>query len=713
MFQFKRFQIEDLARLALHTGAILGWATGLGKTIAMFIWPLLKVGFLRDRPLRPAKPVLLVVPGDGHDQTDDESEKHFKTKARRLDSQETFLRLSRPDPRTGRRRLDPHYYLTSYTQLTGNGVAAPPKLDRARPERTMAQLNLRESDVIDWFNERGSLYDRHYARLEVTPETPWATIHKQWEQACRLARTDGMLQMLNEAYYLLKKITPLTGRVNSYDRLADDQKQFLRTELVIQQHREFMASLGRVRNINSKGAPHFVKCVYSPTLADLAEDCFEAIVVDEGVKIKGEDTIIGTGTRQIRAKHRLIMSATPIKNRLPDVFHLASYVCDAVEGPSPRFPYGADDREAFAEEFMVSLRNLSKEDEGKGSRRQITPQVCNVHRVWKLFAPIILRRRKEDTGESIVPKRRHVVRVPMGLYQAATYQFHLQARYLDYRDRKAIGPQLTALRIAAANPASELLRRPDNDVTPGNPRSNHSYIPKVASALAIVQQILERGEQGILFGAFQSSLDVFSARLHEAGVPHLVLDGRVSQRKRGQLAREFKLGPPRALAAGLTRQVSKYPIMLAGADCMAELHSFHLCNNAVLSSYSWALDKFIQAINRIHRMNSPWAVDAWSLICEGSIDRRLEAQLYEKGDASDLVLDGHLLGEHTEEANLADLLNMAFEDFKSVKTIDERDLLEGWPRLRLSLGRAFQNWGRCLDVSTLDLPLWRRRSLLR
>jgi hypothetical protein len=38
-------------------------------------------------------------------------------------------------------------------------------------------------------------------------------------------------------------------------------------------------------------------------------------------------------------------------------------------------------------------------------------------RNWKLLAPIILRRRKDDSGEDSVPKLRHGVRVPMGLGQ--------------------------------------------------------------------------------------------------------------------------------------------------------------------------------------------------------------------------------------------------------------------------------------------------------
>jgi SNF2 family DNA or RNA helicase len=177
--------------------------------------------------------------------------------------------------------------------------------------------------------------------------------------------------------------------------------------------------------------------------------------------------------------------------------------------------------------------------------------------------------------------------------------------YVDINGRPAIGAKLQASRIAAANPTSGLLVRPEHDTTPGNPRSQYSYIPKVASTLELIRQVLERGEQVTVGSAFQNGLDVFSARLNEAGVKHLVLDGRLSQKRRGELARLFKQGCPRAMADGLTPRASAYPVLLAGQECMAELHNFHLCNNVILTAYSWAFDKFEQFINRAHRLNSP------------------------------------------------------------------------------------------------------------
>jgi len=723
-FRFRQFQLEDYARSALHDGVILGHDTGLGKTIAMFIWPLLKAGYLTG-PLRPAKPVLLVVPGDGHDQTDDESRKHFKTKAARLDSQHTFLKLARPDPRTGRFALEPHYYLTSYTQLTSNGVAAFPELDRAHPQRTLSQLNLNEADTVDWFNRRSAIYSKEYSFLEASSDMPWNKIYSLWTAKRKQAGNDtARIQVLDESYYTLQKFTPLKStRSPNFQLLSPEQQQFIRCELAIARHREFSAGIGTSRN--------GIKCIYSPSLADLCQDCFSVCVVDEGTKIKGDDTIIGTGVRQINAPFRLVLTATPIKNRFPDVFYLAHYVTGGHEEPTARFPYGNLDKQTFAEEFLVSERNLSKEDDSENKRRfvKFTPQVCNVHRAWKLLAPIILRRRKDDCGEDIVPKIRHAVHVPMGLSQAAAYQFHLKARYLDKNGRPAIGAKLQALRIAAANPASQLLTRPEHDITPGAPCSRYIYIPKVATTLELIRQVMERREQVLVASAFQDGLDVFSARLNEAGVKHLVLDGRMTQKRRGELARLFKLGPPRAVTQGLTGRCAVHPVALVGAESMAELHSFNLCNNVILTAYSWAYDKFEQIINRAHRLNSPWPVNVWSVICDGSVDRKLEAGIHEKKDAAELVLDGHLLGENPHEVNLAELLHIAQREFADVKTIDEEELEQSWPRLRAALGKAFIKWRTDSSVaeiwtpepisdlpspdSDIDLPLWRQRFLRR
>ncbi len=48
---------------------MLSWDCGLGKSIAAVVWPLLKLGWTRQADqLRPKGAVLIVAPGDTHQQ---------------------------------------------------------------------------------------------------------------------------------------------------------------------------------------------------------------------------------------------------------------------------------------------------------------------------------------------------------------------------------------------------------------------------------------------------------------------------------------------------------------------------------------------------------------------------------------------------------------------------------------------------------------------
>ena len=777
--KLKNFQLQDLARLSLHDGGILGWDTGAGKGLALFVLPALKCGFQKpatgsaERPgLRPLKPVLLVAPGDLHQQIIDEGALHFRATITLLDSQETFLRLASVNP-AGGYTLPPGYYLTSYTQLTSNGITEFPKYDPANWLGLMQQLGLDESHGIAFWEARGEHYARQYKRLGVGPDISAAMLRRRVVQL-QADASDAHVRELQMDYEVLAQLAPPDHRCE-FNALTNSQQEFVLRESVAHAWRQYSGSIGSAQWCKHKSGvkrvsgrhgepqefvefqeahqrivaqampgggwnvfkcvgesvevlqsfpekrqavpfaeaqaagtvqPFKVKCVYSPSLADLCQDTFECVCVDEGVRMKGEETEIGLGLRQMNPKYRYVLSATPIKNRLPDAFRLAWWASGALPEAHARWPYpdSSAAREQFATEFLISERNLSKELKSEAKRRfvKLTPQVCNLHRLWKLFAPVILRRRKRDFGEDIVAKTRHVVRVPMGVEQAAVYKFHLEANYVDKNGLPAIGAQLQALRMAAANPCSGLLDRPGFDTkTQGEPRSRSSHIPKLHAALKLIATILARGEQVVVFSAFHDSLDALSARLEESGVKHCVLDGRTSQKKRAAIASDFKLGPPKANTTSvqasrtglrIEHRCSTYPVMLAGVECMAEGHSFPLCNNVILLAYSWAYDKFEQAINRVHRLNSRWDVNVYPIICEGSIDRKLEALIQEKGDAAELVLDGKLMAEHSAEVNLAELLHTARAEFAGKVVVDEKELAHAWVDLRQQVSAAATLW---------------------
>jgi hypothetical protein len=134
---------------------------------------------------------------------------------------------------------------------------------------------------------------------------------------------------------------------------------------------------------------------------------------------------------------------------------------------------------------------------------------------------------------------------------------------------------------------------------------------------------------------------------------------------------------------------------------MGEGHSFDQCPNLILPSVEWAYDVNAQAIERVHRLTSQKPVNIYCFVTKGTIDEKLAAVFAEKGDSSDLALDGKLSEKVTEELNLADLLNAAIENFSpNQETIDEHTLIAAYPTTILPRLLSAQETWRSQNAAT-------------
>lgn len=697
--RLKTFQREDIARLSMTSGGILGWDTGLGKTIGGIGYALVAGGFHRvGDTVQPKQSWLFVVPGDLHDQFIAEGEKLFRTTFTRLETQQDFLDHVTAFSPEGAPLVRPGFYITSYTQLASNGRRPWPKAEDFDTPSLARMLCLGEPAAARHFGERGEHWSRAYSNLECTIEMSADEVREQAGSKIRALEMErerchnadaaaGISATIASLRRDKETLLMLTGpnRNPVWSDLDAKQHEFIHRHLLETSLADYQCGDGQTRN--------GITCLYSTTMADLACDTFHGVVIDEGVKMKSPDTLIGQGVCKMRPQHRLILSATPIKNRLPDFFQLGWWACGGHEQATARFPYAAGEqaRTEFSETFLIAESNVTKEakarEQGRGGRfKKLTPQVCNIHRLWKMLAPIVVRRRKDETGETVVSKNWHPIRCPMGTEQAEVYKWHLEAEYVDRNNMPATAVQLQALRLAAISPTScnmpkNLKQMPKS----GKVRSSQSFTPKIAATLRVIQQCLERGEQVLVGSAFLDGLDTIGAHLDQAGVRWVNLDGRVSPKRRSKLAAEFKKGP----------RPGGVMVALGGVESVAEGHNFYLCRNVILISYSWAYDKFEQFINRAHRMTSPQDVNVYPIMTDGSMDARLENSIREKGDAAELVLDGRLREKEQKEMTLYELFTEAGTTFRQNKdrTVCERQLIENeWPVIRKRLTASARAW---------------------
>jgi superfamily II DNA or RNA helicase len=706
-FAFRAFQVDDLARAAMHDGLVLGWDPGLYKSGAAYVWPMLK----------KARRVLIIAPEQLHDQIIEEGQR-FGITPRRLMNLEDFY--------------GDDILVRAGLAVTGGCAAA-----------------INASPASDY-------WITSYMALGYNGGDMWTPKEKE----------NGEL-ILNSTII---------------DRRQAHQLY----------NEEFDHGIGEIKTVagvddSGPASPMpatEIRCVFTPTLALLCAGAsrtgsiFDCVVCDEAVRIKSNETYCSLGVRMLTQKYRLVLTATPIKNHLDDIFWLCQWACGGHPEPTARWPYPNTNtaRETFANEHMLIEQNHTKEKEHQQRTgrhktfKKRTPKICNIHRLWKLLGPVVLRRRKDDTGEEIVPKTIIPIRVKPGTAQQIVYRFHLDnppkiAKNGNPMERmSAIVAQLQNLRQAALcpdspnlseiglsmhglrqlikkakhNPLADLAltekavlvaRKGDRtpfegerdvaltildrmartgkidvakiiEAAPGleqklrpfivdldarkHARSWTDHNPKQAAILKLIEELISKGEQVVVVSPFQHFSQTLYRRLIEANVTTCLLDGNVSPDKRGKLARQFKQ--------------KRFAVLVGGIKSMGEGFSFECANNLILPSIEWAFDNNKQSIDRVHRLISEKPVTIYTLVTTNTIDERLESVFCEKTDSSNLALDGRLFADKTDEINLGKLLADAIRDFNpAAETIPENNIEEEWEstlrsKLRVAEQRFREFW---------------------
>lgn len=447
--------------------------------------------------------------------------------------------------------------------------------------------------------------------------------------------------------------------------------------------REYFEGIGQTRNE--------ITCVWTPSMARALKAMegtgagFHTVILDEATAIQADHSITTKGVTLLSPAKRLLLTGTPIKNRLESIFPLAWWAAGSSPTPSAAWPYAVEDRGKFAKAHLEVDRFLTREEE-KAAREnkkrssvrisKTTPRVCNVQRLWRVLAPIVLRRRKGDAGIPIVPKTIRPICVPLGEAQAAVYAEHLQHR--PHRSATgapvsgfgAAGMQINNLRIASLCPDAPALAEVVNNANPARKKSWSPWTPKMASVLSLISELLNQGEQVMVGSPFTRFSQTLADFLAESAVRAVVLDGNIAPAKRGVLAAHFKR--------------KRFPVLIAGLASMAYGHSFENCSHLILPSYSWAMDENTQFIDRIWRLNSPAPVTIYIIHCAATVDERLAESYSDKADTSQLALDGKLFPDTIEDLDPEVLLADIYDRFYSsaaTATIPETALEAAWPAL--------------------------------
>jgi SNF2 family DNA or RNA helicase len=327
-----------------------------------------------------------------------------------------------------------------------------------------------------------------------------------------------------------------------------------------------------------------------------------AVVLDEGQQIKNPDSKAAKASRMLESSNRLVLTGTPLENRLLDIWSLMSFAMPGVLG----------DRKYFREHF----------DRRKDAKAQ--------SRLAARLRPFMLRRTKDQVAMDLPPRIEEDVFCKMEEDQANMYQDELARIQAILSGAESDD----ALRKNSFVILQGLMRLRQICCHPGLLDADYMEAPsaKLIALFYLLDQLQEEGHKVLVFSQFTSMLEIIRKRLEAENRPHCLLTGKTKDRQSVvegfQSSKEATcfLLSLKAGGSGLNLTASSY---------------------VVLYDPWWNPAVENQAIDRTHRIGQVNKVIAYRLLMRDSVEEKIRVLQKQKAE----MVTG-ILGEESFTRNL-------------------------------------------------------------
>jgi len=348
----------------------------------------------------------------------------------------------------------------------------------------------------------------------------------------------------------------------------------------------------------------------------LGQENWDLLVLDEGQFLKNRRTDIRQTVKSLRARSTIILSGTPIENRIEELWSLVDIVAEGLLGSEKDF-----------------RRRYTKD---KGINRVLELQ--------NRLRPFLLRRTKEQAALELPPREERLIMVDQD-EEERTYYLVQQARCREeiarlmgeitdsqsaFRAMTEVVRSINYLRILAVAPR---LRGGQEDGT------------KIRRVLEKLEEALEEGHSVLLFSQYVQVLQIIVAELEARSIEYAYLDGSLPPKKR-KLQIERFTNNPKTRTFLLSIRAGGTGINLVKADYVFIVDPWW--NPAVEN----------QAIDRSHRIGQVNPVLATRFLVRGTIEEKVQTLQDSKRRLFDeLLSDGSSVFSRLHSEEILDLFN--------------------------------------------------------
>lgn len=345
----------------------------------------------------------------------------------------------------------------------------------------------------------------------------------------------------------------------------------------------------------------FTICNYEQVLRDvlhIERNHWDLIILDEGQRIKNWEAKTSRVIKSLRSTFALVLSGTPMENRIDELYSVIEFIDDRRLGPGFRF-YNQH-RVVDEKGKVLGYRNLAQ--------------------LREKLKPVLLRRTRASVLKELPPRNTEIIRITPTQEQDEMHGGHMRIvssivgkRYITEMDLLRLQKALLMCRMSADS--TELVDKQ----APG-------YSSKLEVTEDLLQRLAAEGDRKtVLFSEWTTMLGLIEAQLKAHDIGYVRLDGSVPQQKRGALVRQFEEDP----------ECRFFLATNAGSTGL----NLQFANTLVNIDLPWNPAILEQRIGRVHRMGQQRPVQVYILVTIGTIEENLLATLAAKHELATAALD--------------------------------------------------------------------------
>src|SRR5437773_7864236 len=316
-------------------------------------------------------------------------------------------------------------------------------------------------------------------------------------------------------------------------------------------------------------------------LEALQKFAFRAVILDEAQFIKNPGAQITHSVKQLKSRHRLALTGTPLENRLLDLWSIVDFV-----QPS----------------YLGSQEQFGQTYEPRGENAESAQRIARKRLSAKL-RPLLLRRLKKHVAKDLPERIEQRRDCQLGEEQRKLYLAELRRsreQVMKTVAEKGLGKSkihvlaaLTRLRQICCHPRLV---------------GNESVSGKTETLFELLDSLVAEGQKVLLFSQFVQMLLLLEGECHQRGIPTHILTGQTKDRQ--QVVNTFQNDP----------NASVFLLSLRAAGTGLNLTT---ASYVILYDPWWNPAVEAQAIDRSHRIGQTQTVNAYRLISPGTVEEKI------------------------------------------------------------------------------------------